>query len=196
NWETTEIGGIITGDQSAEISQSGVAPAEELESAVIAQLVPGRYTAVVRGVGNTEGTGVVDAYDLSADSPARVVNFSTRGLVQAGDKLMIAGFIVQNAPVKAAVRGIGPSLSKFGVPNPLPDTTLELRDKDGALVVENDNWDTDPAQKQELESYGLQPSHNLEAALITTIQPGQYTAHLRGKDQASGIGLVEVYFLQ
>lgn len=196
NWGTTELGGIIVGDQAAEISGSGVAPAEDLESAIIAELAPGRYTAVVRGVGNTVGTGLVDAYDLSANSAARVVNFSTRGLVQAGDLLMIAGFVVQNAPVKAAVRGIGPSLSGFGVQNPLPDTTLEVRDKDGALVVGNDNWETDSAQKVELESYQLQPGHHLEAALITTIPPGQYTAHLRGKGQSSGIGLVEVYFVE
>ena len=196
NWGTTELGGIIVGDQAAEISGSGVAPAEDLESAIIAELAPGRYTAVVRGVGNTVGTGLVDAYDLSPESPARVVNFSTRGLVQAGDKLMIAGFIVQNADVKAAIRGIGPSLAAFGIGNPLPDPTLQLRNKDGAIVLENDNWETDPAQKQELQDYGLQPSHNLEAALITTIAPGQYTAQLRGKNQESGIGLVEVYFLQ
>ena len=196
DWETTDIGGIITGDQSEEIRQSGVAPAEELESAIIAELLPGRYTAVVRGVNNTIGTGVVDAYDLSPSSSAKLVNFATRGLIQPGDKLMIAGFIVQNAPVKAAIRGIGPSLTALGIGNALPDTTLELRDKDGVLILENDNWQTDPMQKAELESYHLQPSHDLEAALITTIPAGQYTAQLRGKDQSSGIGVVEVYFVQ
>jgi hypothetical protein len=150
----------------------------------------------VRGVENTTGTGIVDAYDMSAGSPARLANIATRGFIQPGDKLMIAGFIIQNASVKAAIRAIGPSLTQFGITNALPDTTLELRNQDGVILLENDNWKTDPAQKQELESNGLQPSHDLEAALITTIPPGQYTAQVRGKDEASGIGVVEVYFLQ
>jgi hypothetical protein len=195
DWKNTQVGGLVSGDQSAEIAASGLAPTEDLESAVIVNLAPGRYTAVVRGAGNTAGTGLVDAYDLNADSPARLANFATRGLVQAGDKLMIVGFIVQNAPVRAVVRGIGPSLAGFGLGDVLADTTLELRDKDGALVLANDDWQMDAIQKQELEDKGLQPSHELEAALITTLQPGQYTAHLRGKNQASGLGVVEVYFL-
>jgi hypothetical protein len=103
---------------------------------------------------------------------------------------------VQNAPVKAVVRAIGPSLLAFGISNALPDTTLQLRDKNGAILLENDDWQSDPQQAQELLAIGLQPSHDLEAALITTIQPGQYTAQVRGKDNASGIGVVQVYFLQ
>jgi hypothetical protein len=196
NWRTTEIGGSITSDQSAEISGSGVRPREELESAVIVELDPGRYTAVVRGVDDGVGTGVVDAYDLSGGSSARLVNVATRGLVQPGDKLMIAGFIVQHAEVKVVVRGLGPSLGAFGVPNPLPDTTLELRNEQGDLVLGNDNWAEDPDQKAQLESYKLHPKHALDAALIKSIQPGLYSAHLRGKDQATGVGLVEVYFVQ
>jgi hypothetical protein len=87
-------------------------------------------------------------------------------------------------------------LTAFGVSNALPDTTLELRNQNGVIVRENDDWQSDPAQKQELENANLQPSHNLEAALIQTIQPGQYTAQVRGKGQASGIGVVQVYFIQ
>lgn len=194
DWKKTVVGGLITGDQSAEISASGLAPANDLESAIIANLAPGSYTAVVRGVGNTVGTGTVDAYDLSAASPAaRLVNVATRGLIQPGDKLMIAGFIIQNAPVRAVVRAIGPSLSAFGIPNPLPDTTLQLRDQNGGIVRENDDWRT--TQQQELEASGLQPAHNLEAALIETLPPGPYTAQVRGKPETTGIGVVEVYFL-
>jgi hypothetical protein len=151
---------------------------------------------VVRGLGDTVGTGVVDAYDLSAASPARLANIATRGLIQPGDKLMIAGFIVQNGPVKAVIRAIGPSLSAFGINNALPDTTLQLRDGNGAIVRENDDWQSDPQQAQELQSVGLQPSNDLEAAVITTIPPGQYTAQVRGKPETTGNGVVQVYFLQ
>jgi hypothetical protein len=196
DWKVTEVGGIITGDQSEQISSSGLAPSDDLESAIIADLLPGNYTALVRGVGDTTGTAIVDAYDMGGNSPARLANIATRGLVQPGDKLMIAGFIIQNASVRAAIRAIGPSLSAFGITNALPDTTLQLRDQNGAILLENDDWKTDPTQKDELQSSGLQPSHDLEAALIMTIPPGQYTAQVRGKPEVSGIGVVEVYFLQ
>ena len=196
NWKTTQIGGLITSDQSAEIGGSGLAPSNDLESAIIANLAPGSYTAVVRGVNNTTGTGVVDAYDLSGPAPAQLANIATRGLVQPGDKLMIAGFIIQNGSVKAVIRAIGPSLKAFGISNALPDTTLQLRDQNGVIVKENDDWKSDPQQAQELQSLGLQPSNDLEAALIATIPPGQYTAQVRGKPETTGIGVVEAYFLQ
>ncbi|HEX8078058.1 MAG TPA: hypothetical protein VF511_09610, partial [Chthoniobacterales bacterium] len=105
-----------------------------------------------------------------------------------------SGFIVQNDPMRVVVRAIGPSLTPFGITNALPDTTLQLRDQNGAIVRENDDWMTN--QKAELESTGLQPSNNLEAALVETIPPGQYTAQVRGKPETTGTGVVEVYFLQ
>jgi hypothetical protein len=194
DWVATEVGGIITSDQSIEILASGLAPGDNLESAIIAHLDPGSYTAIVRGVGGTVGTGIVDAYDLSAESPARLANVATRGLIQPGDKLMIAGFIIQNAQVRAVVRAIGPSLSAFGITNALADMTLQLRDVNGAIVRENDDWQSD--QEQELVNTGLQPTDVREAALVADLPPGQYTAQVRGKPEATGIGLVEVYFLQ
>jgi hypothetical protein len=138
DWKVTQVGGLITGDQSAEIVASGFKPGNDLESAIIANLAPGSYTAVVRGSGNSVGTGVVDAYDLSPASAAKLANVATRGLIQPGDKLMIAGFITQNGAVRAVVRAIGPSLAAFGIANALPDTTLQLRDQNGTIVVEND----------------------------------------------------------
>jgi hypothetical protein len=194
NWKTTEVGPIISGDQSAEINGSGLKPSNDLESAIIANLAPGMYTAVVRGAGNTVGTGVVDAFDLSTASTARLANVATRGLVQPGDKLLIGGFIVQNGSVRVVVRAIGPSLAQFGITNALPDTTLELRNADGTFVRANDDWKT--TQKAELEATGLQPTNDLEAAIVDTIQPGQYSALVRGKPEATGTGVVQIYFLK
>lgn len=196
DWKNTQVGGIITGDQAAEITGSGLAPSNDLESAIIADLTPGNYTAVMRGLNNTTGTGIVDAYDMSAASPARLANVATRGLIQPGDKLMIAGFIIQNGSVRAVIRAIGPSLAQFGITNALPDTTLQIREPNGAIVIENDDWQSNPQQKQELEATGLQPGNSLEAAVVATLQPGQYTAQVRGKPESTGTGVVEVYFLQ
>jgi photosystem II stability/assembly factor-like uncharacterized protein len=195
DWRTTQIGGLITADQSQEIAGSGLAPTNEQESAIIANLPPGNFTAVVRGLGNTDGIALVDAFDLSAASLASVVNFATRGLVQPGDKLLTAGFIVQNGSVRAVIRAIGPSLTtQFNIANALPDTTLQLRDQNGGLVQENDDWQTD--QKAELEATGLQPTNLKEAALVRTIPAGQYSAQVRGKPEQTGIGVVEIYFIQ
>ena len=194
DWRVTKVGGIITADQSGEIAGSGLAPGNDLESAIIANLSPGSYTAIVRGFGNTTGTGVVDAYDFSGgSSAASLVNVATRGLIRPGDHLMISGFIIQNGAVRAVVRAIGPSLTAFGVNNALPDTTLQIKDQNGTIVIENDDWQSD--QKQELENTGLQPTNNLEAAVVATLQPGQYSALVRGKPEMTGTGVVQVYFL-
>jgi len=193
DWKVTQVGGLITGDQVAEISASQLPPGRDAEAAIIANLAPGQYSAVVRGAGNSVGTGVVDAYDLSPASPARLANVATRGFIQPDPNHLIGGFIIQNGSVQVVVTALGPSLTPFGVTNALNDTTLQLRNQNGDLVRENDDWETD--QKEELEATKLQPTHRLEAALVQTLQPGQYSAHVRGKG-ASGTGVVQIFFLQ
>jgi hypothetical protein len=199
DWRVTQPGGLITADQSAEIAASGFAPGNDRESAIIANLPPGSYTAVVRGAGNSVGTGVVDAFDLSPAASARLVNIATRGLIQRGDGLMIAGFITQNGPVKAVALAIGPSLAAFGITNALADTTLQIRDSNGSIVVENDDWkirsSDGTSQQAEIEATGVHPTDNRESAVVTTLPPGQYTAQVRGKPETTGTGVVQVYFL-
>src|SRR6478672_7347343 len=141
NWVTTIIGGIITTDQVAAIRASGYAPTNAMESAMIVTLPPGNYTAIVRGVNNTTGIGLAEVYDLGTNNTSILGNISTRSLVQTGDNVMIGGFMVQGTqPMRVILRAIGPELSQYGVPNPLPDPTLELRNKSGALIASNDNW--------------------------------------------------------
>lgn len=193
NWRTTQIGGIITADQVADIQATGAAPGNDTESALIGTLAPGNYTAQIRGANSTTGLGVAEAYDLNVASGARLANVSTRGFVQTGDNLMIGGFILVNNPVRVVVRGIGPSLTAAGVPNPLADPTIELRDGAGTLILANDNWRA--TQEAEITALGLQPSNDLESALVITLQPGNYTALLRGTNNGTGVGLVEVYAL-
>jgi photosystem II stability/assembly factor-like uncharacterized protein len=193
NWRTTIIGGLITADQQADITATMAAPGNDAESALIATLTPGQYTAQVRGVNNTTGIGLAEVFDLSLASAARLANVSTRGFIQTGDNIMIGGFIVLTGPVKLVVRALGPTLTAAGVPGALSDTTLELRDANGGIVLANDNWrDT---QQTDIAATGLQPGNDLESALVVTLQPGNYTAQVRGKGDTTGVGIVEVYAL-
>jgi hypothetical protein len=205
NWQHTIIGGIITADQVAEIRNSGHAPTQPTESAIIANLPPGNYTAVVRGVNNTIGVALVEAYDLSASipSPSILGNISTRGLVQMDDNVMIGGFIVQGpVPKRVIVRAIGPELIQYGVPNVLSDPTLELHDGTGALIAANDNWQATIIggiitmdQVAAIRSSGHAPTVATESAIIGNLPPGNYTAIVRGKNIIVGVALVEVYDL-
>ncbi|MDQ6808570.1 MAG: hypothetical protein M3Z64_03980 [Verrucomicrobiota bacterium] len=193
NWKTTQVGGVITADQVADIQATGAAPKEDAESALIATVPPGAYTAQVRGAGDTTGIGIAEAYDLNVTSPAKLGNVSTRGAVQTGDNLMIGGFIVVSNPLKVIVRAIGPSLTAFGVAGAMADPTLELRNGNGTLILANDNWkDT---QEAEIRATGVQPGNELESAIVQTLQVGPYTALVRGKNDTPGVGLVEVYTL-
>ena len=143
NWQTTHIGGIITANQVSAIRNSGYAPSQASESAIIATLPPGNYTAIVSGVNNTTGVALVDVYDLSPGASSILGNISTRGFVQTGDNVMIGGFIIQGTePKRVIIRAIGPELTQHGVPNALADPTLELHDGTGALIASNYNWQT------------------------------------------------------
>ena len=183
--------------QQAEIQATGVAPGNNLESAIVATLPPGAYTAIVRGQGNGTGVGLVEAYDLESWADARLGNISTRGFVDAGENVMIGGLIagpVSSATGQILVRAIGPSLSAFGVPNALQDPTLELHDGNGGLLASNNDWrDT---QQTAIEATGLAPSNIKESAILSTLPPGGYTAIVRGVGNTTGVGLVEVYNLQ
>lgn len=173
------------------IFNTGIAPTNALESAILKTLDPGSYTAIVRGVNNTTGVGLVEAYDLDRTTDSVLGNISTRGLVQTGDNAMIGGFIVVGTdPQKVIVRGIGPSLPLTGK---LADPILELHDGNGVLLVTNDNWRT--TQEAEIIATGIPPANDLESAIVRTLNPGSYTAIMRGVNGASGVGLIEVYNL-
>ena len=203
NWVTTIIGGIITTDQVAAIRASGYAPTNDMESAMIVTLPPGNYTAIVRGVNNTTGIGLVEVYDLGTNSTSILGNISTRSLVQTGDNVMIGGFIVQGIQAKRViVRAIGPELSQYGVPNPLLDPTLELHGANGRLIASNDNWMATiiggiitQDQVAAIRDSGHAPSDARESAMIVDLPPGNYTAIVRGKNIIIGVALVEVYDL-
>ena len=180
-----------------DIEATGLAPSNDLESAIIRTLDPGLYTAVVNGKNGATGVGLVEAYDLDLGATSQLGNLSTRGFVGTGTNVMIGGFILGGGgkDVSVVVRALGPSLTQFGVTGALADPTLELHDVNGTLVQSNDNWQDDPAQAALIEATGLQPTNDLESAIFQTLAPGAYTAIVAGKDDLTGVGLVEVYRL-
>jgi hypothetical protein len=177
---------------ASEIPNSFV-PTDPKESIIIATLPPGNYTAILNGAHGETGVGLAEVYDLEPNSGAQLANIATRGFVQTGDNVLIAGFIVSgNEPARMLVRAIGPSLSAF-LPGALQDTTLELHDSNGG-AISNDDWLEN--QAAEIFTTTLQPYHDKEAAILATLGPGSYTAIVRGQDGTTGIAVVEAYNLQ
>jgi hypothetical protein len=184
NWEQ--------GDPS--LIPAGFAPTDSRESVIVATLAPGNYSAVLKGAHGETGVGLAEVYDLDATSAAQLANISTRGFVNIGDDVMIGGFIVAGSePAKVLVRAIGPSLTAFGVQGALPATTLEVHDANGA-VIRNDGWRN--TQESDIIATTIPPTNDNEAAILATLVPGNYTAVVRGRNNATGIGLVEAYNLQ
>ena len=197
-------GSVITNDdwkatQQAEIEATTIPPTDDRESAMVQTLVPGNYTAIVRGKNLTTGVGLVEAYDLDQPADSRLANISTRGFIDTGDNVMIGGIIIGPPNLGDAtvlVRAIGPSLANANPPvtGALQDPTLELHDVNGLLLTSNDDWKE--SQQSEIEATTIPPTDDRESALIRTLAPGNYTAIVRGKADTTGVGLVEVYHLQ
>lgn len=184
-------------DQEAEIIATTIPPSNDLESAIVATLPANDsgYTAIVRGKNNGTGIGVVEAYDLDTSANSKFANISTRGLVQTGDNVLIAGtIVVGSASADVLFRAIGPSLTGAGVPNVLQDPTLVLHEGNGGVVASNDNWRSN--QEAEIIATTIPPANDLESAILRTLPPGAYTAIVRGKDGSTGVAVVEAYQLQ
>jgi hypothetical protein len=182
--------------QQAAIQETGLAPTNDLESAILRTLAPGNYTAILSGRNGTTGIGLVEVYDLSNNAlVSRLTNVSTRGFVGTGQAMMIGGFIAGGGKnnIQVLVRGLGPSLTQHGVSGALADPFLSLVDSNGNVLRNNNNWKG--SQQAAIQATGLAPTNDLEAAILAIISPGNYTAILSGNGGGTGIGLVEIYQL-
>jgi hypothetical protein len=127
---------------------------------------------------------------------AQAINLSTRMRVQTGDNVGIGGFIIAGtAPKQVLLRAMGPSLAQLGLPDVLANPMLELHGPGTFATIVNDNWRDDPVQEALIVATGIQPTNNLEAAIVATLSPGAYTAIVKGNGNSSGVGLIEVYDL-
>jgi uncharacterized repeat protein (TIGR03803 family) len=174
------------------IIDSTIPPTNDKEPAILMTLDPGAYTAIVRGVSDTTGIALIEVYDLASAVDSKLANISTRGFVQTGDDVMIGGLIIfSDSARNVIIRAIGPSLPLGGA---LVDPSLELHNGDGDLINSNDNWRSD--QEADILATGLQPTQDKESAIVAALDPGLYTAIVRGVNNTTGVALVEVYDLQ
>src|SRR4051794_29001853 len=185
NWKDT---------QQAEITATGRQPGSDLDSAILMTLQPGNYTTILRGKNGGTGIALIEAYETDAGNP-RLMNVSARGPDETGDNVMIGGFIV--APTATTgdfpfmVRAIGPSLAQYGIANPVQDPMVQLFDANGVVIASNDDWRDGPFE--DIQRSGLAPKDDRESVILGAVAPGAYTAIMRGKNQASGTGLIEIY---
>ena len=152
-------------------------------------------------MGATGTRAIGAATDTAPPTPVpQLSNISTRAFVQTGDNVVIGGFIVQGSGAKKVIiRALGPELAQHGVSNALHNPTLELHNAAGTLIASNDNWVTTiiggmitQNQVRDIMNSGYAPSNGLESAIIADLPPGNYTAIVRGVNDTTGVGLVEV----
>ena len=176
---------------AGKIIATGIAPQNPLDSALLVSFQPNSYTVILQGKAGATGIGLVEVYDLDQGAQSEVANISTRGFIQTGDDVMIAGLILTGTdPATVVLRGIGPSLP---LSNPLTDPFLELHNASGDIIFTNDNWrDT---QETEIQATGLAPTNDFESAILISLTAGNYTAIVKGADGGIGNGLVEAYRL-
>jgi hypothetical protein len=187
---------------SAAATQAGAFPFpnNSRDSALIAALAPGAYTARVDGKSAATGIALMEAYQ-SGTAAASLINVSARTRVGTGGDLLIAGFVVQGeAPKRVLIRAVGPGLNAFGVGGTLVDPQLSLYlQGTPAPIQQNDNWSTDATAAAQITStsnavgaFALTPGSK-DSALIATLAPGAYTAQVSGVGGTSGVALVEIY---
>ena len=179
---------------AAQISQTGLAPADDREAAIMMELPPGAYTTVLHGLNRTTGVGLVEVFGLAPDTTSQLVNLSARAFNSAGDDVLISGVILQGEnPRRLLFRALGPELQSKGVANAFDDTTLEIYDADGALMGTNDNW-RQASNASEIEETGIAPLDDRESAILIESGSGSYTCIARGKAE-TGVVLLEAYRL-
>ena len=170
-------------------------PADPREPAILATLQPGRFTAVLRGKNGGSGVGLIEMNDLSTGVASKLTNVSTRGFVGTGENVMIGGFILNggSGERQVLIRALGPTLAQapFNVTGNLTDPTLMLVDGNGAVIASNDDWKS--SQQSEIQATGLAPPNDREAAILTTLPPGNFTAIVCGKNGETGVALVDVF---
>jgi hypothetical protein len=183
---------------AADITATGKAPSDPSEAAILVDLQPGNYTAVVdSGTVGATGIGIVEVYEI--DTPgAPLVNISTRGRVMTGNSFLIGGFAISGSAKRVLILARGPTVIASDIqPSERlanPRVTLVGSNLPGGVpYISNDNWQS-ATNASDIAATGKQPADPAEAAILVDLQPGNYTAVVdSGTVGATGIGIIEVY---
>ncbi|HEU5080686.1 MAG TPA: immunoglobulin domain-containing protein [Opitutaceae bacterium] len=164
------------------------------DAAIVVNLDPGSYTAVVAGKNNATGVALIEAYEVDIPNRnSKLINISTRSTVKTDANVQIAGFIISgDAPKRVVIRASGPALTKYGVGGVLADPVMELHSGETVLAQNND-WD--PSLRADFQAVGIDnwETGSKDAAIVTTLQPGGYSVIVSGKNGTTGVALVEVF---
>jgi hypothetical protein len=187
NWKDT---------QQTQIQATGLAPPNDFEAAILISLAPGAYTAFLQGKAMTTGIGLAEVYDVNPNVNAQPTNLSARAFVGPGNDVLIGGIFIGGDPAsmqRVLVRALGPSLASFGIATPLVNPTLSLRDANGNVIADNDDWKD--SQQADIAATGKAPPNDRESAILALLAPGSYTAIVAGKNATTGVALIEFYNL-
>jgi uncharacterized delta-60 repeat protein len=187
NWKAT---------QQAQIQATGLAPPNDLEAAILVTLSPGAYTTILQGKAMATGIALAQVYDVGPNANGQATNLSARAFVGTGNDVLIGGTIIggnAGSLLRVLVRALGPSLASAGVATPLADPTLSLRDANGNVIANNDNWKD--SQQADIAATGKAPPNDHESAILALLAPGNYTAIVAGKNGTTGVALMEFYNL-
>lgn len=171
-------------------------PGNELEPAIAITLPAGAYSAIVRGKNNTQGVATVQIFDVSPGDGAKLNHISSRAMVGPSENALIGHVLVAgNSSMKIVVRVLGPSLTRYGITNPLLTPQLSFYNSNGVLLHYASNWTENPVQANLLRSSGYAPPDQREPALLMTLPAGAYTAVVTGDNNTTGMALFDAYTL-
>jgi hypothetical protein len=180
--------------QEQQILQTGVAPGDNREAAIVTSLPAGQYTAIISGANNSNGIGLVEIYDLQP-GVGELGNLAVRADVGTGNNVLISGLILGGTnPKRVLLRAIGPSLQNQLGAAVLQNPFLELHDANGATIGSNDDWRT-ASNASEIQSTGLAPTNDNESVILMPLNAGNYTTIVRGATGGTGIAVSEAYKL-
>jgi hypothetical protein len=171
-------------------------PGNELEPALAVNLPMGAYTAVVRGKNNTQGIALIEIYDVSRGNGSKLSHLSTRAMVGGAENVLVSRIsLAGSSPLKVVARVLGPSLTRYGVANPLVNPRMSFYNANGTLLHTSSNWTENPVQANQVRASGYAPTDPREPALMMTLPAGVYTAVVTGENNTAGVALLDAFAL-
>lgn len=169
--------------------------ANSRDAALLHTLPAGVYTANISSSDDSGGIALAEIYDAGYAADSRLASVAARSHVGTGEDILILGLAISgDSPRHVLVRGVGPALVSQGVSDALADPQLSVYDAGGNLIASNGDWSGEKiaALSARVGAFPL-PENSRDSALLLTLPPGAYTAHVRGANHATGVALVELY---